>query len=76
MTRYLQENSSAKWFCNLGLDDLAPHHSYFGEFRRCLGTKRLMDLFNQVRTALKTKGLAREVFTFIDASQLISKLNV
>lgn len=76
MTRYLQENTTAKWFCHLGLEDLAPHHSYFGEFRKRLGTKRLMDLFNHVRTSLISQGLIREVFTFIDASQLISKLNV
>ncbi|MGY0398872.1 MAG: transposase [Ostreibacterium sp.] len=76
MTRYLQENTAAKWFCNMGLETLASHHSYFGEFRSRLGTKGLMDLFNVIRKPLKSQGLIREVFTFIDASQLISQLDV
>jgi IS5 family transposase len=74
MARYLHENIAAKWFCNLNFGDEAPHHSYFGDFRKRLGTKGVMDLFSQVRQCLKSEGLVREVFTFVDASHLISKL--
>ncbi len=74
MERYLQENTAGQWFCELALGEKAPDHSYFGEFRRRLGTKRLMGIFNQVRDSLKGMGLIREVFTFVDASQLVSKL--
>ena len=74
MERYLQENIAGKWFCDLSLGDKTPDHSYFGDFRKRLGTTRLMAIFNQVRDGLKGMGLIREVFTFVDASHLVSKL--
>ena len=33
-----------------------------------------MDIFSQVSNSLRELGLIREIFTFVDASQLISKL--
>ncbi len=33
-----------------------------------------MAIFNRVRESLKSMGLIREVFTFVDASHLVSKL--
>ena len=74
MERYLQENNAGKWFCDLALGEKTPDHSYFDAFRKRLGTKRFMALFYQVRDRLKGMGLIREVFTFVDASQLVSKL--
>lgn len=74
MERYLQENTAAKWFCDLALGEKSPDHSYFGDFRKRLGTKNLMAIFGQVRASLQAMGLIREVFTFVDASQLVSKL--
>jgi len=74
MERYLQENLACKWFCDMNLGEKAPDHSYLGGFRERLGTERLMDIFTQVRNSLQGMGLIREVFTFVDASQLISKL--
>ena len=74
MERYLQENNAAKWFCDLSLGEKTPDHSYFGDFRQRLGTTHLMSLFSRVRDSLKSMGLIREVFTFVDASQLVSKL--
>lgn len=74
MERYLSENLAAKWFVDCGLEDNTPDHSYFGDFRARLGTKGLMDLFASVRASLVSMGLIREVFTFVDASQLVSKL--
>lgn len=38
--------------------------------------ERIKDLFNQFRTDLKKQGIIREVFTFVDASQLKSKLTI
>ncbi len=74
MERYLQENMAGKWFCDLALGGKGPDHSYFGDFRKRLGTTGLMAIFSQVRESLKGMGLIREVFTFVDASQLVSKL--
>lgn len=75
MERFIRENLAAKWFCGFGLSERTPDHSFFGDFRKRLGTKRLMDLFNRLRAGLKAAGLIREVFTFVDASQLVSKLS-
>lgn len=74
MERYLCENLAGKWFVQLGLGEASLDHSYFGDFRRRLGTENLMTIFNRVRNSLKGMGLIREVFTFVDASQLVSKL--
>ena len=43
--------------------------------RHKIGTKRLSDIFNKVRDSLKDNGLIKEIFTFVDSSQLISKIN-
>ena len=75
MERLLKENTAAKWFCQFGLTEKTPDHSSFGVFRKTLGTQGLMDIFAKVRGALKSQGLIREVFTFVDASQLVSKLS-
>lgn len=74
MERFLRENTAGKWFCHLPLNERSPDHSYFGDFRKRFGTKNLMDVFSRVRGSLQSAGLVREVFTFVDASQLISKL--
>ena len=75
MERFMAENLAAKWFCGFGLSEKTPDHSFFGDFRKRLGTKRLMEIFDRLRTSLKAAGLIREFFTFVDASQLVSKLS-
>ena len=75
MERYLCENTAAKWFCQFGLTEKTPDHSFFGDFRKRLGTRRMMEIFARLRESLKNIDLIREVFTFVDASQLVSKLS-
>ena len=74
MERYLQDHTGGKWFCELAFGENSPDHSDFGDFGQCLGTTRLMAIFSQVRDSLQNMGLIREVFTFVDVSQLVSKL--
>ena len=38
MERFLQENNAGKWFCDLSLGEKSPDHSYFGDFRKRIGT--------------------------------------
>lgn len=57
------------------MEEKTPDHSYFGDYRKRLGTARLMGLFERVHQSLKQQGVLAEVFTFVDASQLISKLS-
>jgi IS5 family transposase len=69
----LKTNLASKWFCQFGLTDHTPNYSLFSKIRSRIGTKRLSTIFNILRSQLKTQGYMNEVFTFIDASHLISK---
>jgi len=69
----LKSNLASKWFCNFGILEKTPDYSLFTRIRKRIGTKRLADIFNILRTQLKSQGYMNEVFTFIDASHLISK---
>ena len=75
MERFMRENISAKWFCGFAMAERTPDHSFFSDFRKRLGTKRLMDIFGCLRESLKSAGLIRQVFTFVDSSHLVSKLS-
>lgn len=76
LERYLQENVAGKYFCGFELLDPTPEHSYFSRLRSRIGAEPLAALFNRVRESLRKLGLVREVFTFVDASQLLSRVNV
>ena len=76
LERYLEENVAAKLFCSFGLTDPTPDFSTFSLTRTRIGTEGLADLFNAVRDSLKDAGLVREVFTFVDATHLISKVSL
>lgn len=70
---YIQGNNPAKWLCEFSLVEKTPDHSVFGNARKRIGTQRLSKIFNLLKEQLKKKGYMNEVFTFIDASHLISK---
>ena len=76
MERFIRENLSAKLFCGFGITDITPDHNLFYRLRQRIGTNKLAKVFNKVREQLKHQGLIREVFTFVDASHLISKVNI
>ena len=58
------------------MTEKVPDHTYFCELRRKLGTSKIVKLFNKFGDALKRQGLVSEVFTFVDASHLISKTSL
>ena len=72
----VNENNYAKWFCDFDLIDTVPDHSVLCRFRKLVGTNRLSKIFNNLKNQLKSKGYMNEVFTFIDASYLISKASL
>jgi len=76
LERFLQENNSAKWFCNFALSEKTPSYSIFSKIRAKVGTHLLAKIFNEVKNILKSKGYMNEVFTFIDASHLVAKANL
>lgn len=76
LEKFLQENLAGKFFCGFELHDQTPDFSYFSVLRKRIGVERLSKLFNQMNADLKRKGLIREVFSFVDASSMISKLKL
>lgn len=74
--RFIRENNAAKWFCGFGLTQKTPDHTVFCNFRKRLGAQRLSEIFAALRAQLKARGLMNEVFTFVDATTLISKANL
>ena len=76
LERFIAENNAAKLFCDFSLISQTPDHSLFSRVRQSIGTNNLASIFNSVREQLKQKGLVREIFTFVDSSQLISKIHL
>ena len=76
LERFLQENVAGKYFCGFRLTEKTPDHSYFSAVRKKIGTKELAKLFNKLGEMLREKGLITNVFTFVDASKMISKLSL
>jgi len=73
LQRFLQENTAAKWFCGFGLAEKTPDYSVFSKLRKRIGTKVLSAIFADLREQLKAQGVMNEVFSFVDATHLISK---
>lgn len=73
MEAALRENIAVKWFCGFELKDETPDHSYFGKLRNRLGHENVAQIFNDVGNQMKSRGLRSNVFTFIDATALITK---
>lgn len=76
LEEYLKNNISAKWFCDFNLLDKTPDYSLFSRVRTKIGTSRLSKIFNLLKEQLAKQGYMSEVFTFIDASHLISKASL
>lgn len=76
LERFLNENTAAKWFAGFTLIDKTPSNTLFTKVRERMGTKLLSKVFNDLRAQLKSQGYMNEVFTFVDASSLITKANL
>jgi len=76
LAKYLQENTSAKWFCGFGLLEATPDYSLFCKIRKRIGTSVLSKIFADLRDQLKAQGVMNETFSFVDATHLISKANL
>lgn len=72
----LKSNLASKWFCEFSLLEKTPDYSLFTRIRAKIGTSRLSAIFNILKDQLRDKGYMSEVFTFIDASHLISKASL
>ncbi len=73
MERAISENMVIRWFCGYELTEATPDHSFFGDFRKRLGTINIGNIFKAVNDKLKQKGLIGETFSFVDATGIITK---
>lgn len=73
MEKAVKENLAVRWFCGFSLTEETPDYSYFSKLRKRIGTKRVAQFFKEVNAILESHGLFGNVFTFIDASTIISK---
>jgi transposase, IS5 family len=76
LEKFVRENNSAKWFCDFGLTEKVPDHTVYCKARKKIGTNRLSKIFSCFREQLKQAGYISEIFTFVDATHLISKANL
>ena len=74
--RFVAENIAGKWFCGFGLSEKTPDYSTFCKFRNLLGQEKIQAIFDELKTQLSEKGYMAEVFTFVDATALISRLSM
>lgn len=74
--RFLAENLAGKWFCDFSLSENTPDYSTICKFRNSIGTKQMANLFTEVKRQMQVKNYCSEVFTFVDSTALISKLNL
>lgn len=73
MEKATRENLAIRWFCGFSLTEQTPDYSYFSKLRKRIGTKRISRFFEDVNTVFDKHGLFGNVFTFIDASTIITK---
>jgi IS5 family transposase len=73
MEAAVRENLAIRYFVGFSLTEKTPDHSYFGKFRRRIGTQHFADIFNSINEQLRKEGLFGNIFYFIDASAIIAK---
>jgi IS5 family transposase len=76
LERYIADSNAAKCFCDFSLTQSTPDYTVFSKMRKKLGTNLLSKIFAIFRDQLRTAGYMSEVFTFVDASHLISKASL
>jgi len=76
LERFLEKNVAAKLFCGFSLLEKTPDHSYFSLLRQKIGAERVAKLFRKLDSQLRRNGLVSNVFRFVDASHLISKMSL
>lgn len=73
MEKCVKENMAVRWFAGFGLLEQTPDHTYFCKLRKRIGANELYEIFKNINKHLESLGLFGNVFTFIDASSIISK---
>ena len=72
MEQLLCDSLAAKFFCNFGLVEKTPDHTYFCQFGERIGTYQLSQIFKRIVEACRRAGIVREVYTFVDSSKIVA----
>src|SRR3989344_459698 len=73
LKKAIKENIAIRWFCGFSFIEEKPDCSCFSKHRKRTVEKRITEIFKQVNETLESRVLFGNVFTFIDASAIISK---
>lgn len=73
MEKAVRENMAIRWFCEFSLTEKTPDYSYFSKLRKRIKPADIANIFNTINKDLRSKKLFGNVFTFVDASSIISK---
>ena len=73
MEEMLRYNMAMRWFCGFKVDDITPDHTYFSRIRKTIGTKRIGEIFQSIIKKAEKAKILRNIFTFVDASAVITK---
>ena len=74
--RFISENTAAKWFCEFKLSEKTPDYTTICKFRNLIGTKQMGNIFYEVKRQMQAMNCGSDIFTFVDSTALISKLNM
>ena len=74
----LRYDLAFKWFCGFTAFEPTPDHSFFGRFRKMMGTKRTGQLFKAIANKSrlregKEEKIMGHTFRFADATAIITK---
>ena len=76
MERFKKGEMAAQRLCGFSVNERASYRSFCEACRKSFGTRRLEDIFDVMRAAMKEVGPIREEFAFVVSGRLVSKLGV
>lgn len=68
-------NPVLKWFVGLAIDESPPDATSFTRFRERLGVKRFTDIFNQIVSISREKGLISDRLSIVDSIHVKAKVD-
>lgn len=72
----LNDRLSFKMFAGLEVDEAPPDHSSISRFRDRLGPERFKDIFNQVVSMARDKGIVSDKLHIMDATDVKAKVDL
>jgi len=68
-------NLALKWFVGLAIDESPPDATSLTRFRGRLGEKRFADIFNQIVSMARDKGLISDRLSIVDSTHVKAKVD-